>query len=885
MESPQMLDYQHPVSRHTLLLLIRTGLRIRHYRFARQAALAWLASFPGDLLINFYLAQALLGEGKTTQVIPILEDLCEKDPEFLPGWEMLASSRLSQDPEKRMLARASLAALGESVSTRISLPEWALLLQQARKSIQAGHMQEAEDLIQEAIHMDPPTSLAAVLHAWVTGKSADVDRLENVSNVYHSRWPNCLQISLLLADARLRQGDETGSVALLHQCVAYDAAGQVPTRIWGENHPYRPLWPERMDIYLNLAIPAEVAAELGWNQLPEGEILHTAEVNEENPSVENPEDLVSVETLDLIDAIDADPEPKIPESLRLNTSFISPETLRAIQEEFERLARRLRRPGVGRADGRFPIYVIFTNRSGLESQYGPQTTAVLDEEMRKLAETIRRRPNWGATVYYGDDPTCTAKYGLKPAPANDPWKLKLSIADLDAALAKKGEMIGALLIVGGPQIVPFHRLPNPTDDSDAEIFSDNPYTTRDENYFVPEWPTGRLPGTNTPDAGLLLTSLRKITAYHTRHTRPVPWWRRNRFLRQTVKTMKSAFGQAHSAYRMKPSFGYTAAVWKQSSVAVYRAIGEPQSMLISPPSITGSVLKSGLMPAQLTYFNLHGLPDSADWYGQKDPSDGSEGPDYPVALSPKDILNHGQAPRLVFSEACYGAYIENKNEEQSLALKFLSSGTLAVVGSTCISYGSVTTPLIAADLLGQYFWKQLRDGQTVGEAFLQAKVSLVQEMNRRQGYLDGEDQKTLISFVLYGDPLVTLDEINAKQKTFIRSTDIHTVKTICDNESEDVESEMLPTEILTQAKKIVEQYLPGYQDAELHYSQLTPACIVNSETLDGVQISTKVKKGMNEQQTRVTLSKQVKISRHIHRHYARITLDNRGKMIKLVVSR
>jgi hypothetical protein len=45
---------------------------------------------------------------------------------------------------------------------------------------------------------------------------------------------------------------------------------------------------------------------------------------------------------------------------------------------------------------------------------------------------------------------------------------------------------------------------------------------------------------------------------------------------------------------------------------------------------------------------------------------------------------------VVFSEACYGGHILGKCEHESLALRFLSMGTLVVVGSTCISYGSIT---------------------------------------------------------------------------------------------------------------------------------------------------------------------------------------------------
>ena len=100
-------------------------------------------------------------------------------------------------------------------------------------------------------------------------------------------------------------------------------------------------------------------------------------------------------------------------------------------------------------------------------------------------------------------------------------EIKLSLADLDKTLARKGERIGALLIIGGPDVVPFHRLPNPTDDGDTEILSDNPYATFDSNYFVPEWPVGRLPGESGSDAGLLLEQIRNLGNTIQHLTRPI----------------------------------------------------------------------------------------------------------------------------------------------------------------------------------------------------------------------------------------------------------------------------------------------------------------------------------------------------------------------------
>jgi len=50
-------------------------------------------------------------------------------------------------------------------------------------------------------------------------------------------------------------------------------------------------------------------------------------------------------------------------------------------------------------------------------------------------------------------------------------------------------------------------LPNPTDDSDINVPSDNPYATIDENYFIQQWPVGRLPDERGNDAGYLLEQL------------------------------------------------------------------------------------------------------------------------------------------------------------------------------------------------------------------------------------------------------------------------------------------------------------------------------------------------------------------------------------------
>lgn len=241
---------------------------------------------------------------------------------------------------------------------------------------------------------------------------------------------------------------------------------------------------------------------------------------------------------------------------------------------------------------------------------------------------------------------------------------------------------------------------------------------------------------------------------------------------------------------------------------------------------------------------------------------------------------------MVFSEACYGAHIAGKTVEQAIALKFLACGTQAVAGSTCTAYGSISAPLAAADLLGYSFWTYLSEGYTAGEALRRAKINLAREMHRRQGYLDGEDQKTLISFVLYGDPLAqTLSTGKQPKGAFRTLKPPAQVKTICDRSEETVDSQPLAPEVMDYVKHVVSQYLPGMADAKLALTQEHSSCHSDAHSCPTAQLGGKTAPNLQPERRVVTLSKQVQKGSGLHRHYARLTLDLQGKLVKLVVSR
>src|SRR5512142_90851 len=80
------------LSRENLLRILDTAFQAGSYRFLRQAALAWLTTYPGDLGVNLWLAKAFIAESKPAQAQPILEKLLRLDPEYTEAVEALGKN-------------------------------------------------------------------------------------------------------------------------------------------------------------------------------------------------------------------------------------------------------------------------------------------------------------------------------------------------------------------------------------------------------------------------------------------------------------------------------------------------------------------------------------------------------------------------------------------------------------------------------------------------------------------------------------------------------------------------------------------------------------------------------------------------------------------------
>ncbi len=1033
------------VSRRVFLTLIQTASRIGQYRFAHQTALSWITTFPGDLPVTLLLGEALYKDKRPDLALPILDRLSQTDPEYREAVELrLEVESSTRDAGAAPSSGSKTEQKGYSASKPSELHQWALALgsrsnkiakgveptstwgetlYQVRKSIPGPDttadmeaLINAELEVHQVLAVNPETPLAAVTHLEILRSKvnegiAPIEALRSLSEYYLTRFPNCLQCRLLLADSLIYGGDPEKAVGLLHRVAANDVTGQVIKRLLGENHPYRSLWPTDLEAAFEIPIPSAVASVLGWNQLvvgAPGEVQATACVSSPikvepavsepviaepikvEPKVNEPIFLNELEAVEVTSSVDQNKQPDIdldeieiaapaiefskptipavvskdvvkaeqtvetkPSEAVVKTETINectedtssselPEMLKSVQQELEKISALIKQPSITRMDGRYPVYVILTSKEKLQEQFGESGAYQIEVAMLELVKGVEINKHWKGLIFYADQGVCLPEkfstFKFTQAKSTDPWSIKLALVDLDSTLKKHGMVIGSVLIAGGSDVVPFHHLPNPTDDSDEDVPSDNPYGTRDQNYFIPEWPVGRLPagiGDKDRRARFMVQTLKIYAERHTKfavntHTQPV--------LVHWVKSLSNLVLGAAPAWlypHLKPqAFGYSAAAWKKASYQVFKTIGPSKMVVISPPTQSntdpaslasdakGKNKKNSSLPEKIThlrknsskniripevtfgYYNLHGVADAVDWYGQgentpKGPVNPSDNQNYPVALRPKDINPNGKAVhQVVFSEACYGADHVNKSNVDSISFKFLLSGCQAFVGSTCTSYGSIDNSLEAADLLAQGFWMGIQRGLTAGEALRRSKMSLAKDVHFRQGYLGGEDQKTLISFILYGDPLAQPIKATQFPKAMTRSLKPpQSVKTSCEHGEDSTEPVIISAETFSYVRNLVAQYLPGMRDASLKIKKEKMVCETSCKRCQGIQSGMVSAKAISPRTANtpaeppapkhqvVILSKQISGSDHVHRQIARLTLDEKGKMVKLVVSR
>jgi hypothetical protein len=400
-----------------------------------------------------------------------------------------------------------------------------------------------------------------------------------------------------------------------------------------------------------------------------------------------------------------------------------------------------------------------------------------------------------------------------------------------------------------------------------------PYAAEEETSLLPRFSVGRLPDSEPADLGALLGLLERTIAHHNAAAR--------RGAGISSSSRFNPFRRLRGAQQQRwTSIGYTAEIWAEASRCVFETIGDKRKLQVSPPFTDYDFLSAHEELPTLSYFNLHGFRGSPYWYGHGDSEYGS--PLLPIALTPLAVSWTGAEGTVVYSEACYGADLGREYPDGSIALNLLAGGALGFVGCTAMSYGTLAPPLSGADLLGVHLWEGILGGLSIGDALRRAKSRFLSDVAEQQGYLDGEDQKALISFVLYGDPSLSLQG-TLKSSGLEIETEVACPPLACCSRMMDAEGLPLPQEV--RAK--VEKRLPFLQENGL----LAHPLILCRAACSGEKCGGRSGGCGHDDAGRVSELLQASQRQVVTkggeelRHVVKVTINADGEVVKVLVSR
>jgi len=741
-----------------------------------------------------------------------------------------------------------------------------------------------------------------------------------------ARWvlqmaPQSLRAALLLADIAWQRGDLEEFAERFHQAQRLDPSGVMARQIWGDQHPLFNV------LRVDPPLPMEGAGGGKYAKEPrasgqEEDLLPPA----------NPPWLLDSPLPRSSDGADQQADMPLqaaphPDSSRDLTPWSQvqvgqDEELAEIELDLKRIASLLPvqaacacgtvagdRPGSPdpspskphpfpnrrpTQQQKVPLALIVSNRTALEAKYGSTGVWRIHRALTDLADAISDGERMRALVLYLDDPQALEPYGLAPADPKDPQELKFTLNRLEERLrnGREGGHRGGtyLLLIGGHEMVPFHPLPDPNEDEDEVVLSDHPYAYWGDHYLSFERAVGRLPDGASRDLGFLLRLITAATEAHRARRRSPLWQSLGRWLGRAGRNGLSYDHEQGAA----TSFGYTASIWRRAAREVFSSIGQTSLLRTSPPLTCEEMDSLGPVAPCFSYFNLHGLRDSAYWYGQRDPTYAASYPLFPVAIKPDNIPVVPHPEAIVFSEACYGAHILNKHQMSSLALRFLATQALGVVGSTALAYGAVVPPLVGADLLAKAFWEGVKAGYPLGEALRQAKQALAQDMLTCQGYLDPEDQKTILSFILYGDPTLAVACPVARHREAgsgdgalpQRPTngDKLTASTLCRRQV--LEVGLISPQLMAYVQHHLASCLPSFLWEDVTVSAQV---LYGEKRCDGgCSLHQSVAKGGLPSQAKWVFTLQQRSPAHeghVHQQIAKVTVDSQGNLVKIAISR
>lgn len=370
--------------------------------------------------------------------------------------------------------------------------------------------------------------------------------------------------------------------------------------------------------------------------------------------------------------------------------------------------------------------VIVTNVAALTGKYGDAGVQEIKAAIQTLVEADKQRGL--ATQFFALDDAATMQQfnGEAVTKPTDPKQNKAAVDALYQALTPD-----YILILGAPDVIPHQDLANPAysgngqdDDNDKYAYGDLPYACEDQydrdidTFLGPTRVVGRLPDITGGNDVQYLLNLLKIAANYTQR-------------------------EAELYY---PYFGISAQTWEDSTaLSLSKTFRHKKDLKTVPPE--DEDWPSPLLGNLSHFINCHGSLNDSRFFGESVSED-----DTPPSLDAKNLAGHISEGTVVSAECCYGGQLFDpslNNGQVGIANAYLANKAYGFFGSTTIAYG-LEEGNDAADLICQYFLQRVLQGDSLGQAALEARQSFI----KRADTDDLDNLKTIAQFNLYADPSI-----------------------------------------------------------------------------------------------------------------------------------
>ena len=393
------------------------------------------------------------------------------------------------------------------------------------------------------------------------------------------------------------------------------------------------------------------------------------------------------------------------------------------------------------------VKLSVTIKSNLESKYSPAALKRIDAEIKRWTDADKKRHIETVHVAVDDPADKTMKaLGVTPVSGKPTApKIKCAIDDLWKRLKPD-----YLVLFGGCDVVPMFEVLNPAydqnGDDDETVPTDNPYgsskrfySLKRSSYLVPDRVIGRIPD--------------MVAEPGDKGRNSDPAW----FV-DYLQTAESWEVQADTFYA-RPLYAICTRESKGAALDCLKYIArEDSNLFVSPPITDSSSPARNQLSAPVHMIKCHGSQFRPAFYGEKEIHTQTR---FLKAIRSATLEPRLTSAALVTTMCCYGAQIYSPYDpkakyrgEWPMASTYLRKGALGFVGSTMKAWVGFPSEKKWADVLAADYLKKVLAGSSIGRAFLDSKTAYAYSIIDQGRILSLADEKTLIEYVLLGDPSI-----------------------------------------------------------------------------------------------------------------------------------